>query len=454
MLTTQLLSPALGYMMDRVGPKNFALAMAVLGMIGLAIGCVAIGSLVDFLLFITFPLLSVCSWMGSLLIVQLGFYFQGQNASRVILVLNTLFDSGALTYWLLWLFQDLTGTDTLNIWIGYMVVCACIFVGMVYFWFVAKKEPNHADDFAISTRYSHYESLRGLGDFEERMSRSVSSRLSAKLSDSMHSSFFGNSRHRSVSRASFGDSQRGSGSVFVMKGETGSLELKIPDHDGEDPSPNNPPAYKIVAKREPFQQLTSAPIVLLCVYFGIQVTSTNWNLSTQRDFLAHLGDDEKNNLYLSIFSLLTPVSILGVPFIDYAILNFGWTGALQGTTFLSLAYTFIKVASTNLNVQIISFVIFSFYRSFLFGTCFSFLPTLVSLPVIGRAAGIMFAIAAVTFFLTIPLARHTINNLDGDFFVPNLIFVFLNIPCFFAVFWLGFYLGKEKAAKALAEEGP
>ena len=426
MVTTQLLSPVLGYLLDRVGPKRFSFAMACLGMIGMAIGCIAIGLLVDLLLFVTFPLLSITSWMGSLLIVQLGFYFQGQTASRVIFTLNTLFDAGALSYWFLWLVQDVTGTDTLNIWLGYMIFSGCIYSGLVYFWRVAKQEPNHVDVSFVSTRFSHHESLHFREDFDERMRNSYS----AKLSESLSQVFVAPLETRTVRRV-----------------ETDSLDVGTSENKTENPRAPVLSTYKIVAERQPFFQLTSSPFLLLCLFFGLHCASTNWNLSTQRDFLAYLGDDDQDNLYLSIFSLLTPVSILGVPFIDYAILNFGWTGAFHGTNLLGLIYMLIKVVSSDLNVQIIGFVVFSFYRSFLFGICFSFLPGLVSPPVIGRAAGIMFAIAGGTSFLTIPLARLAINTYDGDFFIPNLIFLCFTVPCSLAVVGLGIYLGKEKDAK-------
>ena len=75
-------------------------------------------------------------------------------------------------------------------------------------------------------------------------------------------------------------------------------------------------------------------------------------------------------------------------------------------------------------------------------------------PVIGRAAGIMNMISGAAFFLTIPLARMSINNNDGDFVIPNTMYVLLNGPCFLAVAGMGVYVKKEKKAKEGKENKP
>jgi hypothetical protein len=60
-----------------------------------------------------------------------------------------------------------------------------------------------------------------------------------------------------------------------------------------------------------------------------------WNLTTQRDFLAHLGDEQDK--YLTIFTLLMPASMLVYPFVDAAITQYGFVGGLQGINLLALA---------------------------------------------------------------------------------------------------------------------
>ena len=169
------------------------------------------------------------------------------------------------------------------------------------------------------------------------------------------------------------------------------------------------------------------------------------NTSTQKDFLYDLGDDDHK--YLSIFTLLTPVSVLGAPFVDYLILNFGWTVALQSINMLAVSFLSIKVFSTDLNVQIIGFLLFSFYRSFLFGVSFSFLPSLIAGPVVGRAGGIMTASAGVVGLLLIPLIQLVVGNDKVDFFIPNIVILSLCVPTTIVICLLGRFIRLENDYK-------
>ena len=208
------------------------------------------------------------------------------------------------------------------------------------------------------------------------------------------------------------------------------------------------PDYTLVSERTHTQQLTSPLFLLILVFFGIGCSSTDWNISTQRDFLAFLGDDDKDNIYLSIFTLLTPVSILAAPLMDYVILSYGFVGALQCVNLLGVLCALVKVVSTDLNVQIAGFVIFSLYRGFLFGVSFSFLPHVVSGPVIGLAAGVMMFVAGAAFLVTYPLAQAAIHTYEGDFFIPNVVYVLIVIPSVLAVLGIGHFMKKEEAVMA------
>lgn len=76
---TQMLAPALGYLVDWTGAPNFIVIMSVSslwGMVLVAIG-IEVGGDADALLYVGFVIMITCTWMGSLSIVQLGFYFQG-----------------------------------------------------------------------------------------------------------------------------------------------------------------------------------------------------------------------------------------------------------------------------------------------------------------------------------------------------------------------------------------
>jgi len=65
--------------------------------------------------------------------------------------------------------------------------------------------------------------------------------------------------------------------------------------------------------------------------------------------------------------------------------RFGFAGGFHTVNALALAYNVVRVASDNLNVQILGFVFFSFYRCFLFGVSLSFPPTILASNMNGKA---------------------------------------------------------------------
>jgi hypothetical protein len=194
--------------------------------------------------------------------------------------------------------------------------------------------------------------------------------------------------------------------------------------------------YVIIAEQSARQQLTSTPALMLALFFGIHTTANQWALTTTRDFLAYLGDDELNNRYLTIFTLLLPASLLALPFVDVIIIRLGFYGGFQSINVLALAYNLIRTTSDNLNVQIVGFICFSFFRCFLFGITLGFLPTIFSSNVNGKATGLLSMITGLAAYFNIPLGNLAVETYDGDFFVPNLLYTILVVPCTVAA-WYG-----------------
>jgi hypothetical protein len=130
-----------------------------------------------------------------------------------------------------------------------------------------------------------------------------------------------------------------------------------------------------------------------------------------------------------------------------AIHKFGFAWALQGVNFLGLMHSIIKVSSTNLNVQVVGFVVFSFFRCFLFAVTFSCLASFTSSTATGRAVGIMYVVSGATSFVNIGLANLAVENLNGNFFIPNLVFVILNLPMIYVTHVIGKALDRDDCSK-------
>jgi hypothetical protein len=106
-----------------------------------------------------------------------------------------------------------------------------------------------------------------------------------------------------------------------------------------------------------------------------------------------------------------------------------------------------QVSSDDLNVQIAGFIFFSFYRCFLFSVTFSFLPTFLGEKVVGKGMGIMFLSGGIVNFINIPMKDLAVKHLDGDFFIPNLVYTIMFIPWVALSFGIGQAMKREKAAK-------
>ena len=407
----QIVSPLLGLFVDKFGPKKAAIAQATCLMIGLALILLAVSNNTantDPLLFVGFTFVAIHTWFGRLLIIQLGLYFTGHNISRVIFVLNSLFDAGAVTYLAIWGIKQAMGTSTLAILGGYTVLAGLVSMGNVYYWMIAnpKDRPRAVD------------ALESELDLSKHVIEDIMTEVDV---DGRRESTFKNT-------------------------EVEAFQYQHPTNNKSCGS------YILIAERTRREQLTSVPFLLLCAIFGLNVMCNNWNIMTQRTFLAGLGDDDHDHLYLTLFVLMTPVSVLGAPLIDRVILRFGWMVGFQFINLLGFGYTLIKVASTNLNVQVLGFVLFSFYRSFLFGLSFSFLPTLVAGRLVGTAAGTLAGVAGCATLLTIPLVNLAVKRNDGDFFISNMIMLSLVCPAILLVGFLKQKMALEYYAKEAAKK--
>lgn len=450
----QLLSPFLGRFVDAFGPKITAYCQESLGVLGISILIVAVKTLADPLLYVGFAAMSLSTWLGSLLIVQIGLYFKGHTISRVIFILNNVFSSGAIVFLFLWLisksFSESSNAAAITLG-GYLVFALLLYGISAYFWSVTK--PALSED-ELSVFVSTRSLVSSRESFQISHRFSVSSAVLLGGLDASRHGGSGQLSRRISSEKSFRKSLSHQPTQKTGDNISERLESALDTLDlaPADTSPGKR-EYISVADRKPEDQLLSIPFLCHCIFFGLHVAMCNWNTATQKDFLEDLGDDEADNLYLTIFTLLAPASVLGSPFIDKAILKFGWTAALHSVNVLAVAYMTVKVASTSLDVQILGFIIFMFYRSFLFGISFSFVPVLMNATVVGRAAGAMAGCAGLASCMAIPLIRLALKS-DGGFLVPNAVLLSLCLPTTAAVCVVSHYLQLEIAAKEVAEEDP
>jgi hypothetical protein len=212
----------------------------------------------------------------------------------------------------------------------------------------------------------------------------------------------------------------------------------------------NDPPYIPIAMRSPGGQMKSKAYILLSIWFSFHKVSNIWTMTATRDFLGELGDDAYGNRYLSIFTLLTPFSIVALPFLDFVLHRYGFHAGLQAVNVLGILFGIIKVVTKSLNAQIAGFVVFTFFRCFLYSVGLSCVATFIGPTAIGKATGTLYVIAGLASFANIGLANVAVNV---GFFIPNMVFLVGEIPLLYLTYEMGKALEKDKLALEARTDG-
>jgi MFS family permease len=385
MLTTMIFTPFMGAGIDKYGPAIMFVVTFVVGGLGLVLLILSTSLHIDPLLFPSFLCIGFMSCLSGLYTVQTGLLFEeGRDRDRVISVLNALLDSGAVTYLLLWYVETNTQLTLPMISGLYLAIYILVMGTSVICWTKIGKKTQR-----LAT---------------EEMDRAVHNVMDVN-------------NHRQESRI-----------------------------DNEEESTTD--QYILIANRPQMEQLMSGQYITLCLFFAFHQARNTWILTTTRDFLAYLGDDEYGNRYLSIFTLLTPVSVLGLPFVDLILHRWGYAAGLHTCNLLGICQGIVQVSSKNLSVQILGFVFYSFYRCFLFSVTFSALAAFIRGDVLGKGCGIYILSGGLLgLAFNIPLSNVAVNYLGGNFFIPNLIYLLGCLPCIFLCYQVGRGFAKEATKK-------
>jgi hypothetical protein len=374
-----------------------------------------------------------------------GLLFRGKTQQRVISVMNALFDSGALTYLGLWAIENASGVS-LELLIGaYLLAGTCFFGAAMYLWYAVVPVSEGENDGALT------EELDSNATTEERAldGSSEGRPVPTGNNDAMkETKVLDDDLNRKIE-----EPERDCNTENQAEGRDVALLPKDSRTAYDKAAPKNEDgSYVLISERPILHQLKCKQFILLLSFYSFYSCHNTFTLGTTRDFLAYLGDDETGNLYLSLFVLMTPVSLLGLPFVDIILNRYGYHAGLQSINVLALSYSVVKVSSDNLNVQVLGFLLFSIFRCFLFSICFSFVPTFLTGKVVGRGIGVMVLFQGLSSLVNIPLASWAVNGLDGNFFLPNLLYTIATIPFFYVAWLMGAAIKTDKRASIILSE--
>jgi len=445
---TLMVSPIFGIWVDAYGPFCMMALSSVFMVTGLGGLALAVAQDIDALLYPAFILIGLTMVSSHQNIMQAGILFQGRTQQRVISCMNALFDAGALTYLGLWAIKSSTKDLSLELLFGaYLIFGVAVFGAALYFWSVVvpvseedtqKEDPaTKVDDPVVVS------STEPMTPFHVSDKSDTHATTGALIKNS----------NITIKDPPSEDNEKEEIQHENSKGDNPEEESDIELTGIKDPTTRNGEEdYVLISERPILQQLLSKQYILLLIFFAFHSSHNIFTMITARDFLAYLGDDATGNKYLSIFVLLTPISILGLPVMDYILNRYGYHAGLQSINVLAISYGIVKVASDSLRVQVFGFLLFSMFRCFMFTITFSFLPTFLGGKVVGRGAGVMVLIQGITSLINIPLASWAVNGLDGNFFLPNLLLTIAVIPFFFVASLLGTGVHKETRASMVRVE--
>ena len=507
---TMIASPLLGAWCDKNGPAEVAGGLFLSGSVGILLLAIATSNLgIDWLLFPSFLCSGLMAQIAGLMTVQTGLIFtKPRSVNRAISALNALYDAGAITYLILWYIDTHTVLTLPTLSALNLAFFVSVVGSAVKAWFkitdakgeVAESESRRLKNESKREEWDDEECKEEINDDVTHISHTKQTHMVMDVPDGAYAMNDSESSEKSSPRQkliSWRDE------LSVVSEEDGENEEAVPkprsaleipeasapdlgegDKEGDEkgdekqtsttPSPESkkasvtfgnfgndedfieepaqassgPRQYILISSRPALDQLRSSQFLYLAAFFAFHHSRNTWTLTTTRDFLAYLGDDATGNKYLAIFTLLTPASVLGLPLVDKIVHKGGYVAGLHVVNALAIGQGIIVVSSDNLNVQIVGFLLYSFYRCFLFSVCFSCLPSFLDGIVLGKGYGVLIFSGGVLSLMNIPLSNAAVQKLGGNFFIPNLIYTVLCVPCIFFIWNLHQGFKREAAEKS------
>ena len=286
---TQLVSPLLGYIIDKYSLRTLAICMTILSLMGIGLVVVTLAWGDDrhgWLLYVAFSLIAIHSWMGGMLILPVTFYFTERTRVRVTTLLNALFDAGGMTYLGLWaIYSRSKRINVTLLMIGYLGLAVVLYSVGLYYWFVAVP---------VQDSKLQQEEESG-GDGRKQSNEKIGCNQETEVAPAREDPYLEKYGPKEQIVASFENDRNHSGDDTCKASSPVNEEQTSSTTTTTDATSS----YVPVAKRSQKDQIISAPFFMLTVFFSIHIVSNLWYVSTVRDFLAELGDNDYGNRYLA-----------------------------------------------------------------------------------------------------------------------------------------------------------
>jgi len=419
-ILAQLATPVFGDISDRYGPLILHILLSVLGCVGVAVILISSWTQIYDLLYVAFILIGFMAMASAPIIMEVAYlYSLPSSRRRVISSLNCLWDvGGGVGYWILWIIAHSSHLSFLLVIGLYLIVGCIIFTTSTFLWKVIVATSKVNRSFHKSQTLSCEENSTPTDESTNTMNILHST---PSIDDDKVKHYIENDNNDNTQPMINALEENDVESTTIRNTEQAMVTQSITKN-----------------KTSFWKHVTSSRFILLTFIFSVHVSRILFTLTSARDFLKHLGDDVTGNRYLTILSLLSPVAILGLPVVDFFVERWGYIVSLQLINAIAIVHGIILVGSTNLDLQILGFVLLALYRCLTFAIILSYLEVISEKHVLGKLTGIICLIPGLFQLINLPMSDWALGSLHGNFFWPNLIYTLFVLPCIVGVCYLGY----------------
>uniref|UniRef100_K3WGI7 Major facilitator superfamily (MFS) profile domain-containing protein n=1 Tax=Globisporangium ultimum (strain ATCC 200006 / CBS 805.95 / DAOM BR144) TaxID=431595 RepID=K3WGI7_GLOUD len=372
-------APAVGFLLDHIGPK-FSVALA---------GCLEVSGLVllaladsqSFDVFI--PAYSLVA-VGGIMTLMASFpasFLIMSHQTLILAAINCLMDGSSVVFLVLYTIKNHTSLTRQELLGSLAVLATANYIALVALWHVnesALRRPVEGEDVASTQESTTSE------NYEEHCTSVVEA--------------------PSFRPVTLTDCEYG-----VEGSMASTLERQGPPQSpiGATATPN----LMHMPIRQQLRTFEFAYVVAFAAVHGMRITLY---IGTTNKLLENYGDREyHNSLFTKIFSIVLPLGFLFVPAVDHIVEHKGLLVSLFFTSGLGLVYNALALVR-NLYVQCVTFFLFTGFRVLLFTVLSCFTAKTFGLATMGSLMGIIFSLGAIVNLLEYPAVYVSNTYFDGD----------------------------------------
>uniref|UniRef100_K3WGJ9 Major facilitator superfamily associated domain-containing protein n=1 Tax=Globisporangium ultimum (strain ATCC 200006 / CBS 805.95 / DAOM BR144) TaxID=431595 RepID=K3WGJ9_GLOUD len=154
----------------------------------------------------------------------------------------------------------------------------------------------------------------------------------------------------------------------------------------------------------------------IVVFAAVQELRAMVYIGTTNILLENYGDEQHDHLYTTIYSIVLPLIFVFVPAMDHVVEKRGLTTALRSINVLGLGYNLLALVP-NLNVQCVTFFLFTGFRVFLCTVLSVFTAKIFGFQNMGTLMGLIYTIGAVMNLLEYPAVLLSNAYFSGELYV-------------------------------------